>query len=230
MRPLISTLLLVLSATCLAHGVDVGDMQAAVAKGDKALAKAKTDWHLAQAKIKEGVIKDLEKLYGTENKRKNSMLAPELRRRIDLLNAEVVMLKDEPMMYAIEVNKMLVEGSFVASEWDNVATETIITVDGKTEWTDTKIKINAGNVWLLVPHPDDTWKGNTAMSSVGYLGFKGQPMLGAMRLTIKVGETLQPSTSFILSTDNGRLMLGNQDEKDWSDNSGSMRVKLLRIR
>jgi len=230
MRPLIPTLLLVLFATSLAHGVDVGDMQAAVAKGDKALAKAKTDWHLAQAKIKEGIAKDLEKLYSTENKKKDSTLATELRRRIDLLNAEIVLLKDEPMMYASEINKVLIEGSFLASEWDNVATETMITVDGKEEWTDTKIKINAGEVWLVVPNPGDTWKGNAAMSAVGYLGFKGQPMPGAMRLTIKIGETVQSSTSFILATDSGRLMLGNQDEKDWSDNSGTMRVKLLRIR
>jgi len=230
MRPLLPTLLLILIATPLAYGADAGGMLAAMAKGDKALAKAKTDWHLAQAKIKEGVAKDLEKFYSAESKKKDSTLAIELRRRIDLINAEIALLKDASMMYATDLNKSLLDGSYLASDWDNLATENLVTLDAKTDWTETKVKINAGEVWLVVPNPGDSWRGNPSMGAVGYLGFIGQPISGAMRVTIKVGETIQPPTSFLLTNDSGRLMLGSQDGQDWNDNSGSMRVKMLRIR
>ncbi len=227
---LLIPLLLVLYAITLAQAVDEGDLRAALAKGDKALAAAKQDWHLAQAKAKEAVVKDLTKLLSTESKKKNSTLAEELRRRIDLLTTEIANLKDEPMMIALEINQALIEGTFTGADYDNLITEREVTVDSKEELVETKVKLDASNVWLVVPNPRDTWKGNGGMAMVDYRGILGPQGTGVMRLMIKIGDFTMSPKDYLVRNQAGRLVLGPNDEKDFSDNAGVLHVKLVQIR
>ncbi len=218
-----STVLLVSSLSLsLAAAEQPAELRSILAKADAANEVAKRDFHLAQAKAKEVGVKEMEKLLTQEKKKKNSPLVEPLESYLSLWKREVTELKDETFMRAKEIAGALERGSYSAADWDAL-TGTMLTIEAKAEWTDAKTKVEPGELWLVVPNPDDKWAAGGGMGGVDWRGTKE----GAMRLNFKLNETVT-SGPFIEGT--GRLYLGPNDQKDFSDNSGSMRVKLIRVR
>lgn len=220
-----------LLAAAAVFAEDPPEVRAVITRMEKAIAEAETTSLLAQGKAMEAAAKDLEKLLARE--KKGSDLAVELKTRIDQLNAEAALLKDQPLYRAVQIEKALAAGTFTVKEWNAVVTDMQVTIDAKEEWTQTKFRMQEGEIWLIVPHPSDTWTGHVGNEMVNYLGHKGD-VKGGMRLAIRIGDKdkgrVVSNRSFLLRSGAGALYLGCADSGDWGDNGGAIKVKLLKVR
>lgn len=187
---------------------------------DAALTDAERAFHLAQAKAKEDALKDMEKLLKAEQKKKLSLISTDLEVRIATLNKDIALLKDEPLLKATELNAKISRKEFTDEEWAAVPAQ-ILKLDAKDPRSSSKIKVAAGELYFVVPHPSDTWKNQTAGESLTWRGNAN----GDMKLMIRCGEK---ELHDLFVNEVGLLTLGPND-KICGDNDGSLRVKILRV-
>ena len=187
---------------------------------EAALSNAERDFHQVQAKAKEDAVKDLEKLLKTELKKKASLISTDLEVRIAALTKDIALLKDEPLLKATELDAKISRKELTEEEWATLPAQ-ILKLDAKDSRNNTKIKIAAGDLYFIVPHPTDTWKSQPTSESLTWRG----NINGEMKVIIRCGEKEVPG---LFVNEVGPLTLGPND-KACGDNEGSIRVKILRV-
>ena len=208
------------AATGLAAAEPPAELRPALARLDSALSAADKAYHEAQAKAKEEAVKDFDKLLKAERKKSVPLLTVELDQRILALNKEIALLRDEPLMKATTIDAEIARKEYTAAEWDALPAM-VFTVDAKESRNNTRITVGPGQLYYVVPHPEDTWQSNTGATRSGWRG----EILEFMKLQIWCGEKLN-DTLFVSET--GPLTLGPKDTR-FGDNLGSIRVKIFRI-
>jgi hypothetical protein len=217
--PMVFPLLLVV--TPLPAEEMLSEVKQVIARHDAALALEERNYHVAQAKVKEAAVKELEKLLRSERRRKGSLLIPDLESRIAVFTREIALLKDEVLFQVTRRDELLRHNALTEEEW-NAAPGTIFTLDAKEPRNPTKIRVEQGALYHILPHPTDTWQAGPGKAKVTYLGDKA----GTMKLVIRCGEKI--NADFFVS-EAGILTLG-AEETAFGDNVGSLRVKLVRLR
>lgn len=196
------------------------EVKPVLAKLDAGLAEAERDWHLAQAKLKEEALKELDKMLKAERKKKASTLAIDLEARIQALGREAALLRDEPLLQANRIEEKLRTKSFTVEDWDAIPVP-VLTLESRESRTAAKIKVAAGDLYLIAPHPTDVWRAHPEMEKVDFRGDKE----GHMRMLVRCGE--KEVDGFFVS-ETGPLTIGPKDDK-CGDNLGSIRVKIIRV-
>lgn len=213
--------LLPLFTVSLLTAVEVpAEVKPVLSKLDAGLAEAEKDWHVAQAKLKEETAKELDKMLKVERKKKTSALAIDLEARIQALTREAALLRDEPLLQANGIEEKLRAKTFTVEDWDALQVP-VLTLDSKEPRNPTKIKVAMGDLYLVVPHPTDTWQANADWEKVDFRGNKE----GHMRMIVRCGE--KEVDGFFVS-ETGPLTIGPKDEK-CGDNVGAIRVKIIRV-
>ncbi len=220
MKQLACTLLLILSTGLLAVETPP-EIKGVLLRRDAARAEADKALHEAQAKANDEAVKELEKLFKAEKKKKIQPLATELEQRIQALNKESALLRDERLLQATAINERLARKEFTAEEWDAVQAQVSVTVQAKELHTGVKATMGPGELYLLVPHPDDLWQNNAETPKIGWQGHVD----GSMKLIVYLGEKIGDS---LFVSDTNALSLGPKDSA-CGDNLGTIRVKLLRV-
>jgi hypothetical protein len=192
-----------------------------LSRHDAALATEERNYHIAQAKVKEDTVKELEKLLKIERRRKGSTLVPDLEARVAAFEKEIALLKDETLFQVTKLDELLKKKALTEEAW-NAAPGSVFTLDAKEPRNPTKIRVEQGAVYYVLPHPTDTWQAGPGKPKVGYLGEKN----GTMKLVIRCGEKI--NTDFFVS-ETGMLTLG-AEETVFGDNIGTLRVKIVRLR
>ena len=220
-RLLPAILPLLLASTHLAAEDIPPEVRQILARHDTALAIEERNYHVAQAKAKEDAVKELEKLLKVERRRKGSTLVADLEARVAAFEKEIVLLKDEALFQVTKLDELLRKKALTDEAW-NAAPGSVFTLDAKEPRNPTKIRVEQGAVYYVLPHPTDTWQAGPGKPKVTYLGDKG----GAMKLVIRSGEKV--NTEFFVS-ETGNLTLG-AEETAFGDNVGTLRVKIVRLR
>lgn len=211
-------LLLVVALTL--NAVDISpEIQPVLTKLDLAMADAERACHKAQAQADEDAIKELEKLLRAERRKKTSTLAPALVARIELLNRDIVRLKDEPLMRATKLETQIARQELNEETWDALAAQPF-TVEAGERHNRTKITVAPGELYLVVPHPTDTW----GRKDSGKITWRGTAD-GSMKLVIRCDTTRLDS---LFVSEPGLLTLSALSESP-RDNHGSIRVKIIRV-
>lgn len=214
----------VLASGCLASSVIAveppAEIKAVEVRRDAARADAEKAYHEAQAKADDEALKDLEKLMKIEKKKKTPLLTTELDQRIQALTKEAALLRDEPLMKANAIDERIKRKEFTVEDWDAVVAPVFV-LQAREARNATKITVSAGQLYYVVPHPEDAWQAADTIPKVNWQGDKD----GFMKLLIYCGEK-QNDGLFV--TETGPLALGPKDTK-WADNVGTLRVKILRV-
>ena len=187
---------------------------------EAALNNAERDFHQAQAKAKEDALKDMEKMLRSEQKKKNSLISTDLEVRIAALTKDIALLKDEPLLKATGLDAKIKKMELTEEEWAAIPAQ-ILKLDAKDQRSNTKIRIAAGELYFIVPHPTDTWKNQATGENLTWRGNAN----GEMKLMIRCGEK---ESNDLFVNEVGSLTLGPND-KGCGDNEGSLRVKILRV-
>jgi hypothetical protein len=196
------------------------ELKPILARMDVQLAEAERALHQAQAKAREDTIKEFEKLLKVERKRKGSTLAIELESRILILTNEANHLRDEPLLKAEALDEKIRTKTLTEDDWEAIPVAPL-EVSAKEARTSTKVKLAQGDLYLIVPHPGDTWQASASYPKVTFLG--GQDRF--MRLLVMVGEK---ELATWLVAEPGVLTLGPKDDRT-NDNVGAIRVKIIRV-
>lgn len=187
---------------------------------DAALSEAERLCHVAQAKAKEDAVKEMEKLLKAESKKKASLIRTDLEVRIAALTKDIALLKDEPLLQATELDTKISKSDLTEDDWTSIPGQTL-NLDAKESRSSSKIKVAAGELYFIVPHPSDTWKNQASGDSLTWRGKDG----GDMKLMIRCGEK---EITGLFVNEMGLLTLGPND-KGCGDNEGSIRVKIIRV-
>ena len=220
MKQLACTLLLILTTGVFAVETPP-EIRGVLQRREAARAEADKVLHEAQAKANDEAVKELEKLLKAEKKKKVQPLTTTLEQRIEALNKESALLRDERLLQATAINERLSRKEFTAEEWDAVQGQVLVTVAAKESRTGVKVTMGPGELHLLVPHPDDLWQNNAQTPKAGWQG----SVDGSMKLVVYLGEKVSDS---LFVSDTNALALGPKDTA-CSDNLGTIRVKLLRV-
>lgn len=218
---MLRVLLPLFAASLLAAVETPPEVRPVLIKLDAGLAEAEKDWHMAQAKLKEEAAKELDKMLKVERKKKASALAIDLEARIQTLTREAALLRDEPLLQANKIEEKLRAKTFTVEDWDAIQVP-VLTLESKESRNPTKIKVATGDLYLIAPHPGDTWQANADWEKVDFRGNKE----GHMRLVVRCGE--KEVDGFFVS-ESGPLTIGPKDDK-CGDNVGAIRVKIIRVR
>lgn len=187
---------------------------------DAALSEAERLCHVAQAKAKEDAVKEMEKLLKAEQKKKASLIKIDLEVRIAALTKDIALLKDEPLLQATALDTKISKKELTDDDWASIPGQTL-NLDAKEPRSSSKIKVAAGELYFIVPHPSDTWKNQPSGESLTWRGKDG----GDMKLMIRCGEK---EITGLFVNEIGLLTLGPND-KGCGDNEGSIRVKIIRV-
>ena len=217
---MLRVLLPLFAASLLAAVEAPPEVKPVLAKLDTGLADAEKDWHVAQAKLKEEAVKELDKMLKVERKKKASAIAIDLEARVQALTREAALLRDEPLLQANKIEEKLRAKTFSVEEWDAIQVP-VLTLDAKEPRTPAKIKVAAGDLYLVVPHPTDIWQASPDLPKVDFRGGNE----GLMRLLVRCGE--KEVDGFFVS-ETGPLTLGPKDDR-CGDNVGAIRAKILRV-
>ena len=127
-------------------------------------------------------------------------------------------------------------------EWNSLNGNDIaveLEVEGTSEKVDTKINLVKDNWYFVIPHPKDKWCPADVYGECNFEGFKNPQKaprylfgLPTMSLCFTIGETDTKNRAFINVPIKGtgeRLYLFANDN-GYGDNSGKIRVKLIRIK
>ncbi len=219
-----SWFLLILGFLLLSSGVVAAEpppeIKAVLIKRDAARGEAEKAYHEAQAKADDDAIKEFEKLLKLEKKKKVPLLTTELDQRIQALTKEAALLRDELLMTANAIDERIKRKEFTVEDWDALVAP-VVTVLATEACNATKVTIGPGQLYYIVPHPDDLWQAAPTMPKTGWEGDKD----GLMKLVSYSGEK-QSDGLFI--SEAGPLSLGAKDSH-FGDNSGSLRVKIFRV-
>lgn len=122
--------------------------------------------------------------------------------------------------------------------WDSIPTESVmVTANGICN---TGINVSQGEQYLIVPHPSDQWCGNNSPNpNGGVMGpttnWQGRDATGAQHNAMIMAWSVGQSQQFYITAQNpispetsGELTLFVYDSGRF-DNSGSIRVKILRV-
>ena len=162
MKQLACTLLLILTTGVFAVETPP-EIRGVLQRREAARAEADKVLHEAQAKANDEAVKELEKLLKAEKKKKVQPLTTTLEQRIEALNKESALLRDERLLQATAINERLSRKEFTAEEWDAVQGQVLVTVAAKESRTGVKVTMGPGELHLLVPHPDDLWQNNVVL-------------------------------------------------------------------
>lgn len=213
--------LLTLMLSFIAFAVEAPpEVRPITARLDAALSEAERTWHLTQAKAKEDAVRDMEKLLKAERKKKASLITTDLEVRIAALNKEIPLLKDEPLLQATKLETKITKKELTEDEWTEISAQTL-KLDAQESRSSTKIKVAAGELYFIVPHPTDTWKSHPVNESLTWQGNAKDEM----KLMIRCGEK---EISGLFVSEAGLLTLGPND-KACGDNEGFIRVKIIRV-
>lgn len=187
---------------------------------DAALSEAERLCHVTQAKAKEDAVKEMDKLLKAEQKKKVSLIRTDLEVRIAALTKDIALLKDEPLLRATELDTKIRMKELTEEDWASIPGQTL-NLEAKDSRSSSKIKVAAGELYFIVPHPSDTWKNQASGDSLTWRGKDG----GDMKLVIRCGEK---EITGLFVNEIGLLTLGPKD-KSCGDNEGSIRVKIIRV-
>jgi len=189
-------------------------------KLDAALSEAERVCHVSQAKAKEDAVKEMEKLLKAEKKKKASLISTDLEVRIAALTKDIALLKDEPLLQATELDTKISKKEFTEEDWAAIPAQSL-KLDAKEPRSNTKIKVAAGELYFIVPHPTDAWKNQPTGESFTWRGKDD----GDMKLMIRCGEKEIPG---LFVSETGLMTMGPND-KGCGDNEGSIRIKIIRV-
>jgi hypothetical protein len=198
------------------------ELKPLLAKQDAAIASAEKAFHQAQAQAKEDTLKEFEKLLKAEQKKKKySTLAADLELRIPVLTKEIALLRDEALLKATELNEKLIKNELTEEQWSAIPAA-VLEIDALEARNPVGIRINAGDLYFIAPHPNDTWKGGGGPEAYNWKGKAD----GWMKLIIRCGEKVNEG---LFVTETGSLTIGPSDDR-CEDNVGQIRVKIMRLK
>lgn len=230
-------MLRLLILTCCSFALLAADPPAVVKVIDevaKAEEVARKAYDAAVAKAKEKAIADLLKIQEGLTKKGDLDGALLVRERIAELNADIDLLgnptKGSAGGGAEAQAKRIAAGKITTQEYERIAGREI-TVEARAV-LDTKVVLAKGERYLVFPNPTDLWAAAHSgehSEPVNYLGREaGDPRSedAPMSLVIRVDAAVMPG---FIAQGEGRLFLSAKDG-GLEDNTGKVRVKLVRIR
>ncbi len=200
----------------------------AIDRYDKAVAAAKKAYDEAVAKAAAAARKDLEPIMEAETKAGRLESAMAVKLQIDLLNTQIeVAAKVIPDVYLNLADK-IENGKLTDQEWKTLP-GVKVNADAKGV-TETKVFVRKGEAWLVAPCPSDQWKGGPNEPPMDYRGDLLQARAiypEFMKMYIRVDN--QQRIMGYIAEGEGQITLNPRDHYP-NDNSGTITVKLLRIR
>jgi hypothetical protein len=195
--------------------------KATVDRYDKQVAEAKKVFEAKSAEAAETARKELAKLQEQETRAGRLEAALAIKAEIERLpeKAEVPSANQY-----IELAKRIKEGTFTAEEWNKLSAPKV-NVPSNHEQTVTDYVLRKGDIYIVAPCPTDEWNGNGAIGKpTTYLGNNA----GFLRLRVMVGDLFMKDKGFVAEGE-GKLIFSPYDN-DYGDNTGVVRVKILKIR
>jgi len=226
-RPVVTVVLVVLAlAYCRAEeGKQLDSLPAAAKQAmdryDKSVAEAKKVYDAAVARAADAARKELLKVQEQETKAGRLESALAVKAQVDKLPEQTPAGSAIPK-YFLDLADKIADGAFTSDEWGKLQGQKI-SVDARIEFQESRIVVQKGEVYLVAPNPADTWNGG-GIDPVPCT-YTGAPN-GFMKLRVYLGDN--PVNGYLI-TGEGKLVLSPYD-KGHVDNSGSIRVKIIRIR
>jgi len=218
------------SALLAAEPPAVAKVLGEVAKAEEA---ARKTYDATLAKAKEKAIVDLLKIQDGLTKKGDLDGALLVRAKIAELTADIDLLGNPAKSSesgAEGLAKRIAAGRTSAQDYEKMSGQEFV-VEARTV-LDTRITLAKGERFLVFPHPGDVWAAAATGAHgepVNYLGRAASDPRheeAAMSLVIRVGASVMEG--FIAQGD-GTLLLSAKDS-GLEDNTGRVRVKLVRIR
>lgn len=188
-------------------------------KYDRSVAEAKKACDAAVVRAADAARKELLRLQEQETKAGRLDAALAIKDQVDRLPEKAEPASTPPYL---EIAKRLKDGTYTAEEWNKLVAPKV-SVPAIHEQTLTDYVLRKGDIYLVVPCPTDEWSGNVSFGkTVGYQGNSG----GFLRLRVMVGDLIVKG---FVAEGEGKLILSPFDQ-DYGDNSGAVRVKIIKIR
>jgi hypothetical protein len=190
----------------------------AMERYDKQVAEAKKTFDVKATEAADVARKELARLQEQETRAGRLDAALAIKAEIERLPEKAEPVSIPPYL---EIAKRLKDGTYTAEEWNKLVAPKV-SVPATHEQTPTDYVLRKGDIYVVVPCPTDEWTGNVSFGKpTGYQGNGGY-----LRLRVMVGDLFMKG---FVAEGEGKLILSPFDQ-DYGDNSGAVRVKIIKIR
>lgn len=121
--------------------------------------------------------------------------------------------------------------TITAAQWDQLPGQ-LVTIDARSDLTPVPFPVKAGERYVIVPHPDDRWLnvgGTPTLTARGGGAYGQYPIMALLAQSGTQIVEVMKQPMITIPAGGERIDLYGHD-RGHGDNSGSMRVKILKVR